>query len=473
MDEPLFPARPLLMVDDEGEFLRTARLILRAEGITNLITCSDGREVLSLVKQQDIAAIALDIHMPGCNGIDLLSAINAAAPQIPVIMITASTEVETVVRCMKHGAFDFMAKPIDETRMITSLRHALQYRAMQDETARLRESLLDGRIEHPEAFAAIVTRDPEMLRIFRYTEAIARTPLPVLISGPTGVGKELMALAIHRLSGRRGEFVAINAAGTDASIFSDTLFGHVRGAFTGADRDRKGLIEQAAGGTLFLDEIGDVPAEPQIKLLRLLQENRYYPVGSDIPRTCDARITTATNRDLKALQQNGAFRADLYYRLQSHEISLPSLAARRGDIPLLLDQFVNEAAIALKVIRPRISPALPDQLQTYSFPGNVRELRSMVYDAVGQCHGSSLTIDYFKNRLPRMPATDRPNAAPHPSGVSAAVSLFQSLPDLPTLKSAEQMLIDEALNRSKGNITLAAHLLGMSRQALSNRINRA
>ena len=196
------------------------------------------------------------------------------------------------------GAFDYLVKPIDDTRLITTLKRAIQLGEVTDQNAILKSYLLSDKLEHPEAFDEIITQSPKMRSVFQYAEAISPTLLPVLISGETGVGKELAARAIHRLSGRQGQFVSVNVAGIDDTLFSDTLFGHKKGAFTGAVQDRKGLIESAAGGTLFLDEIGDLRFESQVKLLRLLQEGKYFPVGADTPRMSDARIVVATNVSL-------------------------------------------------------------------------------------------------------------------------------------------------------------------------------
>ena len=217
-----------------------------------------------------------------------------------------------------------------------------------------------------------------MYSIFQYVETIARTALPVMITGETGVGKEMIASAIHKLSGREGAFVPVNIAGLDDHLFSDTLFGHRRGAFTSADSSRKGLIEQASNGTLFLDEIGDLHVESQVKLLRLLQEGKYYPLGADVPKSSNARTVVATNREIQFLRDSESFRNDLYFRLQSHHIHLPPLRERTGDIPLLVAHFLESAAERLDQEIPTPAPELLTLLETYQFPGNVRELQGMV-----------------------------------------------------------------------------------------------
>ena len=324
------PQAPVLIVDDEEQALVAADLTLRSEGITNIVTCRDSRLVAGKLAEGEWSAVLLDLSMPHRTGLELLPRIVQEHPEVPVIVVTANAELDTAVQCMREGAFDYLLKPVEDARLVSAVRHALEMRQARGENERLARALQADGLEHPEAFAAIVTDSPSMHGVFRYVEAIAATPLPVLVTGETGVGKELIARAIHGLSGRTGAFVPVNVAGLDDTLFSDALFGHKRGGFTGADRDRPGLIEQAAGGTLFLDEIGDLAAASQVKLLRLLQEGRYYPIGSDLQKASDARVVVATNRDLAAMQEKGEFRRDLYYRLRSHHVHLPPLRRREG-----------------------------------------------------------------------------------------------------------------------------------------------
>ena len=284
MKQATFPSLPVLLVDDEEQFLLSASFTLSADGINNVMQCQDSRKVISLLSKQDFSVIALDMNMPHISGWELLPMIARDFPDTPVIIITGVSEIETAVECMKSGASDYIVKPVDDARLVTTIRREIEMKEVQSENALLKQYLLSDKLEHPEAFSTIITKSNAMRSIFQYVEAIARTSMPVLITGETGVGKELIARATHDLSGRIGEFVPLNVAGVDDTLFSDTLFGHRRGAFTGADRDRKGLIEQAEAGTLFLDEIGDLSLESQVKLLRLLQEAKYYPIGSDVPK---------------------------------------------------------------------------------------------------------------------------------------------------------------------------------------------
>jgi DNA-binding NtrC family response regulator len=306
-----------------------------------------------------------------------------------------------------------------------------------------------------------------MFSIFRYIEAIGQTLLPVLIKGETGTGKELIAQAIHLASGRTGEFVCVNAAGMTDILFSDALFGHEKGAFTGADSKRAGLVAKAAGGTLFLDEIGDVAPESQIKLLRLLEERTYYPTGSDTPRTSDARIIAATNRDIDLMRKEGKFRDDLYYRLEAHIVEIPPLRQRRNDIPLLIDHFIEKTSQDLGKQIALVDREFYSVCSRYSFPGNVRELRNVIYDMISTAQ-SQLSSHDLPAKITQYATA--PGQMYSLEFNQESLKLWQFLP---AIKDAEQLLIDEALRRSNGNQTIAAQLLGMTRSALNKRLIRS
>ncbi|WP_437178149.1 sigma-54-dependent transcriptional regulator [Geomonas oryzisoli] len=448
--------------------LESCRSCLNTAGWSDVLIESDSRLVLPLLEREEVDVIVLDLRMPNITGIELLPQIVREHPQIKVIVATASNEVETVVNCMKNGAFDYMVKPIDVKRLLTSVKKALEMRSLSNELSALKSYMFSDRLDHPEAFAGIVTRNKAMRAVFQYLEVIAGTRQPVTITGETGTGKELIARAIHDMSGCSGDYVALNVAGLDDNMFSDTLFGHRKGAFTGADQARDGLITRAAGGTLFLDEIGDLNEMSQIKLLRLLQEQEYYPVGSDFVKKSDARIVMATNRDLQEMIKQGKFRNDLYYRLCGHRVHLPPLRERRDDIPLLLDHFLEKAAERLGKKKPTPPPELAVMLTLYPFPGNVREFEAMVSDAVLRHTSGVLSMETFRAVIGNeRPAPQGDPATGKADGESPLCGIFGHFP---TLDEVEQYMISEAMKMAKGNQGLAGKILGMGRQTLNKRL---
>ncbi len=471
MNESIYPKLPVLLVDDEQQFLLSAEMALNANGVTNVLQSYNSLEVMSILSEKEVSVILLDITMPHKTGDELLQEIHQEFPNISVIMVTAVNEVETAVECMKNGAIDYLLKPVDETRLVTTLKRAIEFTEIREENLKLKEYLLSDKLDSPDAFSDIITDSENMRSIFQYVEAIGSTSLPVLITGDTGVGKELIARAIHLISGRNGEFVPVNVAGVDDNLFSDTLFGHKKGGFTGADRDRKGLIEQASNGTLFLDEIGDLSFESQVKLLRLLQEGKYYPIGSDISKLTNARFVIATNADIDSMQKQGKFRKDLFYRLQAHHINVPILRERKNDIPLLVDHFIAKAAKELGKKQPTPPKELAILLRNYPFPGNIRELEGMIYDAISQHKSGILSMDSFREKI-KLSLPDFELVQENEVGFEDDNQIkFSEL--LPTLKGVEKMLIQEALGRANGNQSIAAEMLGLTRRALNNRLSRS
>jgi DNA-binding NtrC family response regulator len=471
MNPRIIPQKPVLLVDDEEHFLLSAELTLSSNGIKNIETCKDSTKVMDLLDKNDYSLVVLDINMPHLSGLDLLPAIVSKHPEIPAIVITAVNDVESAVFCMKEGAFDYVVKPVDDTRLVTSIKRVLELTEMRSENEMLKQSLLRKNIENPEIFKNIITHSPNIESIFRYIEAIAKTTLPVLINGETGTGKELFANAIHKASERNGGLVTVNVAGVDDNLFADTLFGHKKGAFTGAETERKGLIEKAEGGTLFLDEIGDLSIESQVKLLRLLQDGSYYPLGSDLAKLSNARVIVATNRNIKSMQANNSFRQDLYYRLKSHQIIIPPLRERKADIPYLIDHFISKAVTQLGKKRPTVPKELYTLLSNYYFPGNIRELEGMIFDAISLHKSGILSLELIRQKISDH-IYDRKNNNLNISLDSNDQPI--SIPEkFPTLKETEDSLIEEALRRAEGNQTIAAELLGISRRALNNRLRRA
>jgi len=463
----------ILMVDDEPQTLSAAVAMLASEGFDNILSVHDSREVVPLLAElsDSIALVFLDLLMPHISGRELLSRITVDFPQVPVIVMTGANNVETAIACIKAGASDYLVKPVEADRLVSSVRKTLGLRTLQSELISIKEYLLTDVLKHEDAFSHIITRSRNMRAIFQYLEAIAATTHPVMITGETGVGKELIAQALHRLSGSKGDFVAVNVAGLDDTMFSDALFGHRKGAFTGADQSRRGLIASAEKGTLFLDEICDLSPSSQVKLLRLLQECTYYALGSDTPVKSGARIVVATNRDPEALAHDGIFRKDLFYRLCSHRVHVPPLRERPEDVPALLDHFIEIASKEFKKEKPAAHHELAEILSRYDFPGNVRELEAMVFDAIAQHKSGMLSMSGFKN-IP----VDIQNggSAPGPTAFPAGESstLQNIFGHFPTIAETRNYIIEEAMRLSGGSQSRAASMLGITRQSLNKIINK-
>ncbi len=463
MSEGLSPSFGILLVDDEVAWLRSLSITLeRAAGITHILCCEDARRVPEILDGNEIGVVLLDLNMPHLGGEELLARLGAEHPDVAVIVVSGMNQVETAVRCVKLGAFDYYVKTDEEDRIVAGVLRAIRMQELQRENAEMTTRFLSGAPQHPEAFSRIVTRDGTMKTLFSYVEAVAPSPQPLLITGESGVGKELIARAAHQLSGLEGQLVAVNVAGLDDTVFADTLFGHVRGAYTGADQPRRGVVEEAAGGTLFLDEIGDLSIASQVKLLRFLQEGEYFQLGSDRPKRVKARVIAATHQDLTAKEKAGAFRRDLYYRLRTHRVRVPPLRERKGDIPFLLDHFLEEAARSLGKKKPTAPKQLPQLLATHDFPGNVRELKGMVFDAVSLHKERVLSMEAFVEAVGRQ---DAPAVAGDPDK-----NPFTASERLPTFAEALELLVNEAMARAEGNQTIASRLLGISQPALSKRL---
>lgn len=458
----------ILVVEDEHYVRESLKAYLDDIGY-RVLEAENGRIGLEMFRSQRPDMVMTDLRMPVMDGFALVEAITAEFEFTPIVVVSGVGAVDEAVRAMRLGAWDYLSKPIvnfDELQI--TLERCLERAGIKQELERLRRHLSDGTLDDESAFSSIITASPRMRAIFLYLESVAPSRQPVLITGETGTGKELIAQAVHTLSGLNGPFVAINLAGLDDTMFSDTLFGHQRGAYTGADRVREGLIRQASGGTLFLDEIGDLSPGSQVKLLRLLQNGEYLPLGSDKVQRTDARIVVATHADLKGRIEQGTFRPDLYYRLCSHRVELPPLRDRPEDLPLLTAHFLKKAAALLGKTAPLAPAELNRYLAAYRFPGNIRELEAIIHDAVARSGGRILPLESIVTAI----GTDlRPPVSPVPVVSQCPVCPFAE--KFPTLKSAEDFLISEALRLADNNQRLAAAYLGITRQALNKRLSRS
>lgn len=454
---------PIMLVDDETEALSMLRDILECEGYEQVIAFERAAEACRYFDEHTVAAVIVDLRMPGMSGQELLAHIAQRQPRVPAIVVTAENQLDTAIDCMRCGVIDYIVKPVSIPRLLNAVSAALEVHQ------------LDCRIQAPRPDAAssvspvpsIITRNKTMLDQLHYVEIVSRSQQPVLLMGETGVGKELFARAVHTLSSRRGDFVSVNVAGLDDLMFSDALFGHRKGAYTGALSDRDGLVKKAAHGTLFLDEIGDLKEPSQIKLLRLIQQNEYYPLGSDHQVASSARVVLATNRNLKQMMNEGTFRKDLYYRLCTHQVVIPPLRHRPDDIPLILDHCLAESSREMGKSIPTYKKELLDLLCSYEFPGNIRELQAFVHDAVARCVTGKITLDQFRDILDReRPAATCSDCAPE------AARFAMSFDRFPTMKEVETELIEKAMACANGNQGRAAQLLGITRQALNQRLQR-
>lgn len=458
----------VILVDDEQSELDAYSFLLQSMGIKNVTPVSDSRNLMAVLEDRHPCIVFLDLNMPHKPGKAVLAELRETHPQTPVIICTANSDIEMAVECLKLGAHDYLVKPINTETFGSALRNALEISSLRNEVMTLKGLPFHKQLRHPEHFSTIVTQNHMMLSLFHYIESIAPSGQPVLILGETGSGKELFARAVHDVCGEGGEFVAVDVSGLDDTLFSDTLFGHRKGAYTSAEKDRTGLIERATRGTLFLDEIGDLNKTSQVKLLRLLQEGVYYPLGDDHPRQCRARIVAATSKKINHLTAMAdGFRIDLYYRLSTHLIQIPPLRERKADLPLLVTWLADQAAKSMGKTIATVSNSLVDMLASLPFPGNVRELKSYIYDAVAQCHSDALAehdiIDRLRSGRMPVPQTSSPAAPP---------TLESIFGQFPTLVELTGYAVEKALDAAGNNQSEAAKLLGISKQALSKRLKK-
>ncbi len=473
MEEP----KPIVIIDDEKHATVAMRLTLKSSGIElPMKVFTSSSEALEWLKENEPALVLLDIGMANIDGIEILKRLKENLyPNVQVIMITAELDLEKAILCMQLGAYDFVTKPVNKERLLASIRKSLELVDRETEIKRLRDSLFGPSVDMT-SVKNVITNDERMLQIFNYLKAVVPSKSPILISGETGTGKEVAARLLHHFYPTDVPFVACNVAGLDDQLFSDTLFGHVKGAYTGANSSRGGLVEKAEGGILFLDEIGDLSIASQVKLLRLLQESEYTPLGSDTPLKCNIRIIAATHRDLQERMNDGTFRSDLYYRLVTHRVELPALRHRKTDIPLLFDYFIGETCKELHCKPPTYSKPLLMMLQSYEFPGNIRELRAMVQDAVTKATDGVLKKSSFSDKLEfseDLGFLASEDELEEPTACVVDFNTFlQNCEELPTLDSAKVEIILEALKRTNNNQSNAAKLLGLTRQSLNQWVKK-
>ena len=395
MGKKLLPALPILMVDDEKNFLNSLDFELRSRGITNVECCQDSSDVLRKLKEKKYSVVLLDILMPHISGDELLPVIVDEYPDIPVIVITAFPDAKTAKDCMEKGAFECLTKPIEIRELIRTIHETLDLKDTHKDIILHKKQLFSDTSYKNRSFPNVITRSKAMLLICQTIGLVAFTSRPVLIMGETGVGKEFLALEIHQQSHRRGKFIPFDTTGLDDDEFASLMFGYRTTISHGAAALIEGKLEEARNGTLFIKEIGNISLESQAKLLRVLRDHEYYPVGSNTLKPSRARIIAATSKNLSALLQIGSFRYDLYNHLKAHEIHIPPLRERKEDIPLLVDHFLGKAAITTGIQKPAVPGELLPMLEKYHFPGNVGELKKMVNHAVSRCKSGFLSVDDF------------------------------------------------------------------------------
>jgi DNA-binding NtrC family response regulator len=445
----------VLVVDDEKHQRDILKVILDSEGYET-IAARNGRHALEILRDHPFDVILTDLKMPDMSGIELLTELLRIQPGLCVVLMTAHGSIHSAVEAMRKGAFDYLTKPLERDEMLVVVGKAMERSHLVQENRMLQEQLRT-RFQ----LASIVGSHGSMQDVFRVVQKVATSISTVLIYGESGTGKELVARALHLESDRRDRpFYAVNVAALPESILEAELFGHEKGAFTGADARKIGLFEQASGSTLFLDEVGDLKRDLQVKLLRTLQEREVMRVGGTERVKVDVRIVAATNQDLEKAVREGRFREDLYYRLNVIPIFLPPLRERRTDIPLLVEHFLEKHGAADR--RRDVSEEALKILVSYEWPGNVRELESVVERALLLSDGDTV--------IPAdLPAAVR--AGITPGGRSGSLAL--EIPDAGLdLESVERSLILNALDKASGNVSRAARLLGLSRRTLQYRLEK-
>jgi DNA-binding NtrC family response regulator len=444
----------VLIVDDDANTCELLEALLREQGFA-VATEASAEAALVRLAEVDFDAMLTDIHMTGIDGIELCRRAGALRPDLPVLIATGQADMQASIAALRAGAYDFITKPIDVNLLSAAINRAVQRHRLGTEVKRLRRALVDAT-----AFGPIIGKSTAMRRVFDLVARVAESDASVMITGESGTGKELVARSIHGRSARAaGPFVALNCAAMPATLIESELFGHVKGAFTDARSARDGLFVQAGGGTLFLDEIGEMPLEMQPKLLRALQERTVRPVGGDREVPFDARLLTATNRDLEGDVELGRFREDLLYRIDVVRVELPPLRIRGRDVLLLAQAFVDRFADRSGREVRQLDPAAAELLLNYDWPGNVRELENCMERAVALCRLDWVTVadlpDKIRNHKPER-----------------VVITNEESEELLTLEELERRYINRVLRAMAGNKSQAAKILGLDRRTLYRRLDK-
>ena len=444
----------ILVVDDESGILDTLRILLRKEGF-EVTTAQGGKAGLEQIRSGNHDIVLTDVRMPQVTGLDILQAAKDQDGMTPVILMTAQASLQTAVAAVKAGAFYYIQKPFSNDELLAILRRACEYRQIRVENRQLKQ---DIRRKDRATVARPVGKSRRFTEVLKLAEVVAPTDSTVLIQGESGTGKEVIARYIHNLSGRAdGPFLSINCGALPENLLESELFGHVKGSFTGAVRDKQGLFAAARGGTFFLDEVGEMPASLQIKLLRVLQEREVIPVGATETIPVDVRIVAATNRDLEEEVRRGHFRSDLFYRLNVIALELPSLRDRRDDLVLLIDHFFQDMATEGEVAAKALSSDALDAVMVYDWPGNVRELQNALEHAVVLSKGTLIEPGALPERITRR--RREPLVAE------------RSSPN-PSLEVIERAYIMWVLQAEGGNKTRAAEVLGIDPSTLYRKLSR-